>query len=150
MAYPFATIVCPIAFDAKAPASLSIARRLAHEHHSTVCLLHVIPSPPPRSAGPLVDVSLEEGTREETARRRLEQLAGEHLAGANYKIIVVACDAPASIATAVVRTAGQIDADLIVMATHGRTGLAHDLFGSVAEAVVRLSHCPVLTVRMES
>jgi universal stress protein A len=37
--------------------------------------------------------------------------------------------------------------DLIVMGTHGRTGLSHALLGSVAERVARLAHCPVLTVR---
>ncbi|MCA9073376.1 MAG: universal stress protein, partial [Planctomycetaceae bacterium] len=37
--------------------------------------------------------------------------------------------------------------DLIVMGTHGRSGLAHVLLGSVAEKVVRKSPCPVLTVR---
>jgi nucleotide-binding universal stress UspA family protein len=37
--------------------------------------------------------------------------------------------------------------DLIVMATHGRTGLAHALLGSVAEKVVRKSRCPVLTIK---
>jgi len=40
--------------------------------------------------------------------------------------------------------------DLIVMGTHGRTGVAHLLLGSVAERVVRLSPCPVLTVRLSS
>lgn len=39
--------------------------------------------------------------------------------------------------------------DLIVMGTHGRTGLAHVLLGSVAERIVRLASCPVLTVRSE-
>jgi nucleotide-binding universal stress UspA family protein len=38
-------------------------------------------------------------------------------------------------------------ADLIVLGTHGRTGLAHVLMGSVAERVVRKAHCPVLTIR---
>ena len=38
-------------------------------------------------------------------------------------------------------------ADLIVMGTHGRTGLEHALMGSIAERVVRRAHCPVLTVR---
>lgn len=41
----------------------------------------------------------------------------------------------------------QLKADLIVMATHGRTGLSHLLLGSVAEKVVRSAPCPVLTVR---
>jgi universal stress protein A len=44
-------------------------------------------------------------------------------------------------------TAKRLKADLIVMATHGRTGLSHVLLGSVAERVVRTAQCPVLTVR---
>jgi nucleotide-binding universal stress UspA family protein len=46
-----------------------------------------------------------------------------------------------------VRIAEERGADLIVMGTHGRTGLQHVLLGSVAEKVVRLAPCPVLTVR---
>jgi nucleotide-binding universal stress UspA family protein len=49
----------------------------------------------------------------------------------------------------IVRFAKQHDVDLIVMGTHGRTGLPHLLIGSVAERVVRKSPCPVLTVRPE-
>src|SRR5262249_27461371 len=44
-------------------------------------------------------------------------------------------------------TAKKVRADLIIMATHGRTGLAHMVLGSVAEKVVRTATCPVLTVR---
>jgi nucleotide-binding universal stress UspA family protein len=47
----------------------------------------------------------------------------------------------------IVRLAKEGGFDMIVMGTHGRTGLAHLLIGSVAERVVRLSPCPVLTVR---
>lgn len=50
-------------------------------------------------------------------------------------------------ADAIVRVAEEAGADLIVMGTHGRTGLQHVLLGSVAEKVVRLAPCPVLTVR---
>ncbi len=52
--------------------------------------------------------------------------------------------APAQV---IVDTAKTARADLIIMATHGRTGLAHILMGSVAEKVVRSARCPVLTVR---
>ena len=50
-------------------------------------------------------------------------------------------------ADAIVHVAQEISADLIIMGTHGRTGLSHILLGSVAEKVVRHASCPVLTVR---
>ena len=49
----------------------------------------------------------------------------------------------------IVRYARKHDIDLIVLATHGRSGLAHVIIGSVAESVVRTAPCPVLTVRPE-
>jgi nucleotide-binding universal stress UspA family protein len=48
---------------------------------------------------------------------------------------------------AIIDTARDSGADLIVMGTHGRTGLTHVLMGSVAEKVVRLAPCPVLVTR---
>ena len=50
----------------------------------------------------------------------------------------------------ILKTAGEIPADLIVLGTHGRTGLTHVLMGSVAERIVRKSSCPVFTVRPKS
>jgi nucleotide-binding universal stress UspA family protein len=47
----------------------------------------------------------------------------------------------------VIRTAKERDVDLIVLGTHGRTGLSHVLIGSVAEKVVHHAHCPVLTIK---
>ena len=47
----------------------------------------------------------------------------------------------------ILKTAGEVPADLIVLGTHGRTGLAHVLMGSVAERVVRKAACPVFSVR---
>ncbi len=55
-----------------------------------------------------------------------------------------------SAADSIVRNAQKVGADLIVVATHGRTGLRHLLIGSVAERVVRHAHCPVLVVRAGS
>lgn len=51
---------------------------------------------------------------------------------------------------AIADAAQQMKADMIVMATHGRTGLSHFLMGSVAERVVRSAPCPVLTLRAAS
>jgi nucleotide-binding universal stress UspA family protein len=47
----------------------------------------------------------------------------------------------------IIRVAKEKDVDLIVMGTHGRTGLTHTLIGSVAEKVVHHAHCPVLTIK---
>ena len=58
--------------------------------------------------------------------------------------VAVAVGRPAE---TIVRLARERNADLIVMATHGRTGLEHVVMGSVAEKVVRLAPCPVLTVK---
>ncbi|MCB9654872.1 MAG: universal stress protein [Deltaproteobacteria bacterium] len=55
----------------------------------------------------------------------------------------VECGHPAE---TIVKVAQESDYGLIVMGTHGRTGLQHVLIGSVAERVVRLAHCPVLSV----
>jgi nucleotide-binding universal stress UspA family protein len=49
----------------------------------------------------------------------------------------------------IIRYARRLEIDLIVLSTHGRTGLSHVLMGSVAESVVRTAPCPVLTVRPE-
>ena len=53
-------------------------------------------------------------------------------------------------ARAIVHRAEQLQADMIVIGTHGRSGLPHMLLGSVAEKVVRTASCPVLTIRPEA
>ena len=50
----------------------------------------------------------------------------------------------------IVNAARECASDLIVMGTHGRTGVAHILLGSVAEAVVRFTDCSVMTVRPDA
>jgi nucleotide-binding universal stress UspA family protein len=49
--------------------------------------------------------------------------------------------------TEIVKTAKELDVDLITLATHGRTGLSHLVFGSTAEKIIRLAPCPVLVVK---
>ena len=66
--------------------------------------------------------------------------------GVEYKGIVVEGHPPQKI----VEVAGEEECDLIVMGTHGRTGLAHFLLGSVAEAVIHHAECPVFIVREKS
>jgi nucleotide-binding universal stress UspA family protein len=85
------------------------------------------------------------GEQKSFARAQLAKLA-EKLAGQR-----VSCNTLIRVGTAyveIVEAALRNAADIIVMATHGRTGFSHLMMGSVAERVVRTSACPVLTVRV--
>ena len=81
----------------------------------------------------------------EEARVKLRDLVPETFKG-EWEA-KVAAGKPAEV---ILQTAKDQDADLIVMGTHGRTGLCHTLLGSVAEAVMRHARCPVLMVRYET
>ncbi len=82
-------------------------------------------------------------TLESTMRRELERLHAEHLRPPVETAFVVA----QSVSDAIVRHAARDEIDLIVLATHGRTGLSRLAIGSVAEHVTRHAHCPVLVAR---
>jgi len=78
------------------------------------------------------------------ARKVLERIVREQVpAGLDVEATVIMGNAKESI----VQFARDQNADLLVMCTHGRTGLSHVLMGSTAEAVVRRAPCPVLTLR---
>jgi nucleotide-binding universal stress UspA family protein len=82
---------------------------------------------------------------EDTARARLHELViDSDRGGPPTKPIILTSSSPAS---AIIDYATETDMDLIVMGTHGRGAFAHLLMGSVAEKVVRMARCPVLTVR---
>jgi len=68
-----------------------------------------------------------------------------HPEGVDIEVKLVAGDAPDRIA----KEAKDYDADLIVMGTHGRKGMAHLIMGSVAERTLRIAPCPVLTIRSD-
>jgi nucleotide-binding universal stress UspA family protein len=80
----------------------------------------------------------------EQARRSLEEAArGPSAAGVEVEIHLAHTPAP----EAITELARDLAADLIVMGTHGHTGLKHTLLGSVAERTLRTSPCSVLTVK---
>ncbi|MGH7840006.1 MAG: universal stress protein [Candidatus Binataceae bacterium] len=143
MAYPYGSILSPIQFDDPSLLALGYARRLANDSGATLHLLHVVEKYPALGEPA---VSENDNLRDEDeARKRLADIAGEHLAGVKYKLHVAAA-APRALARAIVMVAAEVDADLIVIKTHGRRGLSHLIIGSVAEEVVRSAPCPVLTL----
>jgi nucleotide-binding universal stress UspA family protein len=90
---------------------------------------------------PIADITEQ---LEDSAERELPKLAEcDECAGLNVEELVVHGEA----ASEIVRVAKDRDVDLIVIASHGRTGLGRILFGSTAEAVVRHASCPVLVVK---
>lgn len=138
----YRTILCPVDFDDNSLAAVTSAAQLAAEMDATLHLLHVIPIIP--TASEIVQ-SLEFQSSL-PAFQRLQRLADAELAGVKNQLhtkLALAAHIPKSI----LATAQEVGADLIVMATHGRSGLPHLLLGSVAEAVVRTATCPVLTIR---
>ena len=129
--------------------ALLAAEELAGTFCCEMLLVHVIPPTPvpmpPLNgtfAPPFDIVAYEEQLRDDY-QRSLQDLREERLgAETSVRVRVVTGDA----AIEIVRLAKEEKADLIVLPTHGRTGLSHVFFGSVAEKVVRHAECPVLTL----
>ena len=141
-------ILVPIDFSELSIRAIRRARLLARRFGASIHLAHVrqfdyvtFTAPVP----PIVPFSFRpcEENGERSILKELNALAREH--GISRAICHVLGGAPAF--DEICRLAQKIPADLIVMPTHGRTGLKHVFLGSTAERVVRHSPCPVLVVR---
>ena len=142
------TILLPTDFSDCAGHALSYATSLARQFSAKIVCVHVV-EPVVPAVGysgmteplPLADLS---GQMEDSAERELPKIAGaEECAGLEVEEAIAHGDA----ASEIVRVARERGADLIVISSHGRTGLGRILFGSTAESVVRHAHCPVLVVK---
>lgn len=140
MTYPFKKILCPIDFDDNSIAALDAAAEIARASDATLEVLHVIPIIIQPGGTPLyVDVYTAE---ENDSKMKLVELAKAHLAAVKCELKTTV----AQPAAAILHAQKETGADVIVMSTHGRRGLAHLILGSVAERVVREAPCPVLTI----
>ena len=133
----FARILVPTDFGPASEAALTYGWELAHRFDSALHLIHVTENPFLR-AGVGDRRSLED-----TAARWLQERLTEADRRKGAVAVVEQSDEPAR---EILRYAKSAKIDLIVMGTHGRTGLARLALGSVAEAVVRAAPCPVLTM----
>jgi nucleotide-binding universal stress UspA family protein len=143
MAYPIKMILVPMQLDDLDATALRVAKRFAQESDAAICAMHVIPIDPLVIApGASTDIYARD---QEKAKEDLQRVADPHLGGIKYQL-VTHFSGHAEIAATIIQEAKDVNADLIVMKTHGRHGIAHFILGSVAEHVVRESPCPVLTL----
>jgi universal stress protein A len=134
-------ILCPIDLNYVAKYALDYACDIARQNGATVYLLNVARTP---AADMDTPVAIEANPYwEQVAERRLEQIAREQIAADLPFRIIIRGGIPQSV---ILRTAAELKIDLIVMSTHGRTGLAHFLLGSLAETTAEEAPCPVLVV----
>ena len=141
MAFPYRKILCPIDFDDNSLRGLEKAIEIGHYFRAAIVLVHVVPIVHVGDIGDIPALTYDE--EQKAARARLGEIAQQKLANIEHQTVVHIGDVIGNILQAV----GEFEPDVLVMATHGRTGLKHFLLGSVAEGVVRKASCPVLTIR---
>jgi nucleotide-binding universal stress UspA family protein len=147
-------IVAPTDFSPASALALDAAALLAKQFGAKVVLLYVYdpvnlsPLYAVPGAAELFDVAPRIPEFEERIRREMDGLRRERLAAVPEVEFLIKQHPNA--AEGICEAAGEIGADLVVLSTHGRTGLSHMLIGSVAERVVRHAPCPVLTLRSKA
>ena len=142
--HPIRKILVPTDFSEHSALALTYAADLAKRYNASLSLLHVYPVvnyaaaegfalyTPEQLAKLITQLNVQLKAAEDSARALgVTAIGSDMLQGDAYQEILEQAEA----------------FDLIVMGTHGRTGLKHALMGSVAEKIVRTSPCPVLTVR---
>jgi len=140
-------ILVPVDFSAHSVRSLEYAVALASRFHASLELMHVAEDPATAAwaaEGAVLDVAGIRAALVEDAERQLVEYRARVEALDMAAMTTVRIGSPAS---AIVEHAQAVRADLIVMGTHGRSGISHLFLGSVAERVVRHASCPVFTVR---
>src|ERR1041384_350893 len=142
------SILLPTDFSECGNYALSYAASLARTFGASILCVNVI-EPIVPTVGysgmteplPIADITEQ---LEDSAERELPKLAEcDECSGIDVEELVVHGEA----ASEIVRVAKERDVDLIVISSHGRTGLGRILFGSTAESVVRHASCPVLVVK---
>jgi nucleotide-binding universal stress UspA family protein len=138
-------ILVPTDFSAPSKQAIAYAFELAQICGATLVLLHVIEELPPY----IGFLPPEETPKalEELADRARRDLARVVPQAQDSKVEVTCQAAVGAPAPKIIEVAQEMNADMIVIATHGRTGFRHFVMGSVAEHVVRTAPCPVLTIR---
>jgi nucleotide-binding universal stress UspA family protein len=133
-------ILFPTDFSTLGQTALEMATSLARDRGAKLLIVHVEEPPMAYGGGEFYN-GLDEPNREELQRMLSKVVPTDLSVGYEHRLMI---GTPAG---AIVHMAEKEGVDMIVMPTHGRTGLLRMLMGSVAEEVVRKAKCPVLTVK---
>jgi len=142
----FTNILCPVDFSTSARHALAVATELATTSHAALTIAHIWQPPMPLYGTPDAALSGEliQAMVDDAERSLADWEASARAAGVTSLQAKMLTGVPWD---DIVKLALSSRADLVVMGTHGRTGLTHVLIGSVAEKVVRHAPCAVLVVR---
>ena len=143
----FKTILFATDFSECSDYAFEYALSMARKCDARLLIVHVISEPVDLRGFYVPHISFDklEEEIEAGARKMMDKFCSTHLRDfTNYEVLI----APGIPYDEIIKKASEKGADLIVLGTHGRTGLDHVLFGSTAEKVVRKSTLPVLTVRV--
>ena len=139
-------ILVPIDFSEHSNTALAHAKAIAESYEAGLQLLHVIEEPvhPALSLGGKSSIFDIVPDLKADCKKRIEKMMKE-TKGPEVKSEIFIIEGTAS--SDIIRFANETNSDLIVIATHGLTGIEHLLMGSVTEKVVRMASCPVFTVK---
>ena len=144
----FTSILVAVDFSDSSDNAFRLALSMARSFSAKLLVLHVINEPVDLRGFYVPHISFEklEEEIEEGAKNMMDSFCRKSIEDFdNYECLIV----PGLPYEQIIGQAEERGADLIVLGTHGRTGLDHVLFGSTAEKVVRKSRLPVLTVRLD-
>jgi nucleotide-binding universal stress UspA family protein len=137
---PIRTILHPTDFSEHSDPAFWLACSVARDYGARLVVLHVVP--PPVFHGEVVARRQPDGYHTDLEKQLQEFRPREPGIPVERRV------EDGDPAAAILRVAQEVPCDLIVMGTHGRTGLGRLLMGSVAEQVMRRAPCPVLTVKL--
>lgn len=142
-------IVVPTDFSKLSYSAFEYAKELAEKIDAAIHLIYVMEKTPPFLASRSLNITDEEvmKTMEEQAIKQLHDTHAYLTEDTNVNVIEV-CRKGIDYEE-IVNYAKEINSELIVIATHGRSGILHTLLGSVAEKVIRFAKSPVLVIKPE-